>query len=100
MSTMTEKDVETIEGWGQVFNKEDATLMAPGLLAGVMLLILDHKVDSVLTLPAALLAIIVMFYVVLFASGSNLEDARTAYGTGWVGNTTDEAAFWDSWKYV
>lgn len=96
---MTNKDVETIVSWKLIFNTDDLILCAPGVVGGVGLLVLCNNVDSVFALPAGLLAIPAIFYVVLFASGNDLETARAAHGAGWVASHSNSTVqFWETYS--
>ena len=79
-------------------------LSLPGLLCGVLLLLLLQRVHHYLALPAALLAMPVTFYVVVLCGGFELDDLAHQ---GWIGPlpTTDGSAasdaeghFWDIWE--
>ena len=50
--------------------------LLPGVLGGVVLLLVTRKYTHFAILPAMLLAIPAIFFVVLAATGTSLEEAR------------------------
>lgn len=71
-----------ITGWLALFNKEAIILALPGIAAGALLVFVARKIESDVALPLAMVCIPSLFYIILFACGSNMEKAREE---GWVG---------------
>ncbi len=55
-----------------------------------------RRIPKVGTLLIALFATLILFYVVLFASGSNLQDALAG---GWLIGPFEEGALWRTWSF-
>lgn len=75
---------ETIKGpsdWLLLANGETLLLVMPGVLAGIGIFVVLSRCDHVAVLPGCMLAILVVFYAILFVFGISLEDASAA---GWV----------------
>lgn len=97
MSLMTGHQVNGIRTWGSVMNHDSGILLAPGLAVGVGLLLFVQRVHHPAALPVALVTIPVMFYIVLVAGGFSMEEARSAYGEGWLDKESKQAEFWQVW---
>lgn len=60
-------------------------LAIPGIIAGALLVFIARKIESDAALPLAMVCIPGLFYIILFACGSNMENARLE---GWVGEAS------------
>ena len=96
---MSGKQIESFATWGQLFNHDSAILIAPGLLLGVAILLIIQRFRHFLVLPGCLVAIPVGFHLLLLATGTSLDQAREAYGTGWLANNTDTGLFYHAWDH-
>eukprot|EP00045_Choanoeca_perplexa_P014897 m.178232 g.178232 ORF g.178232 m.178232 type:complete len:579 (+) comp16833_c0_seq1:36-1772(+) len=85
--------------WGKLFNGESMLLMCPGLLLGVALVFITGRFRHFAVLPCCLVAIPILFHITLLAAGVSLDEARSAYGTGWLAATTGETHFWQVWEH-
>lgn len=74
-----------LAGWLNLFNKEAIVLAIPGIIAGALLVLIVRNVESDAALPLAMVLIPGSFYLLLFVTGSNLEEAREK---GWVGEAS------------
>lgn len=103
LSLMANVPLNSITDWGRLFHKDIIILMTPGLLVGVVMLVVSRRVRHFLALPVLLLAIPALFFVVVYAAGYTLDDARSAYdGRGWVGEASKASDFrrtWDGFKF-
>lgn len=71
--------------WSYLFDKQALLLAIPGILAGILLTGVARKCQDEAMLPISMVVIPVVFYIVLFACGWSIEDAREG---GWVGETS------------
>jgi len=78
-----------------VANVDSLVLMTPGLITGVLLVLSSRAHPAVL--PCAIFAIPLLFYIVLWSSGKTPDDARAAYGNGWLDHTEPHEKFWELW---
>jgi MFS superfamily sulfate permease-like transporter/CRP-like cAMP-binding protein len=69
-------------------------LATPAVLCGLLMLFVSRKVAHFAALPALMVAIPTVFYIVLAATGTTLEEAREA---GWVQPTTKQVPFYQMW---
>ena len=76
------KPMTTILDWKYLFDAELALLAFPGLLTGLLLTFISRKATNDAALPAAMVAVPVLFYVVIYATGVGLKGAREGK---WVG---------------
>lgn len=97
---MTDVSIVTIADWGKVFHTDYMILMAPGLAFGAVLFFVSRSSSlHFAVLPALLVAVPVLFWVVLVASGSDLEEARRAHTAGWVGAAAPRTVFYRVWNH-
>ncbi len=71
--------------WSYLFDKQALLLAIPGIIAGILLTGVARKCQDEAMLPISMVVIPVVFYIVLFACGWSIEDAREG---GWVGETS------------
>ena len=76
--------------WPVLTDGKNLMLMAPGLVAGVVMTVVSRRSDADVTLPAVMIMIPALFYVcvmIFYGFGSvGLVEARDA---GWVGDVSD-----------
>lgn len=87
LSMMAGVQVTNLTQWNRFMNRDAFVLMLPGLVAGLLMSYLLHKIRSPLTFPLCLLSILAIFFGVMLLSGSSFEDMRNA---GWI-SPLDEA---------
>jgi MFS superfamily sulfate permease-like transporter len=71
--------------WTLLFDQHSLLLAIPGVLSGIALTAVARKCEDEAMLPISMVVIPVIFYIVLFAGGWSIEDAREG---GWVGETS------------
>ena len=99
LALMTGETIDGLADWHKIFTKDNGILLAPGVLGGGLLLMVLQRFRHFAVLPCCLVSIPVIFYIILAAGSYSLEDARLAYGRGWVENKTKGAEdFWDGWE--
>jgi SulP family sulfate permease len=74
------KPLMRLSDWAYVFEPENLILAIPGLLAGLVLTLTSRLATK--SLPMVMVCIPAMFYLVLYITGTSLDDVREA---GWVG---------------
>ena len=87
-------------------NMNTLILIAPGVSIGGILLLVIQRWRHFAVLPSMLIAIPTIYYIIMVAAGISFQEARSAYGYGWLANDTvaDGANvtvaddFWDGWK--
>lgn len=99
LALMSGKPLGGLRDWGTLGDKNSIILMAPGLCLGLVLFLITSRFRHFAVLPCVLMIIPIGFYVILAAGGWSLDDARVAYGHGWVANSTDVPPFYDGWKF-
>lgn len=78
----------------QILDAQNLILCAPGIVGGVMLLVVSQRCDSSLALPACILGMPLAFYALLPLCGVTMDDAREY---GWVSPSTPPAGFLQMW---
>jgi hypothetical protein len=68
--------------WVYLFHPKAILLAIPGLLAGLVFVMISKKATNDAILPLTMILIPTAFYIVLFVSGTSLQEARDF---GWVG---------------
>jgi len=98
LAMMAGVTVEGYKDWGMLCTWHALVMMAPGIFLGLSLRELTMRVPHMLTLPLAMGSIMAGFYLVLFATGTSLEEAR---GEGWVAPLPEATtAFYESWEII
>jgi SulP family sulfate permease len=78
--------------YAEVFlSAKNLSLWAPAVFGGLTLLLVGQRAKHFLALPATIIAIPVLFYLVLAAGGYSLEEARLAR---WLHPLDSPPAFW------
>jgi Sulfate permease family len=76
------KSITTIGEWKFLLEPGKILLAIPGLLAGLLLTLVSRKATNSGVLPLVMVSIPALFYLLIWQSGSSLDDAREQ---GWVG---------------
>ena len=82
VSLCISKPMISLLDWKYLLEGDDLRLAIPGLLTGLLLTWISRNATNDAALPAAMIAVPVLFYIVIYATGSGLEGAREG---GWVG---------------
>jgi SulP family sulfate permease len=80
------ESIMTPRDWAYLLDPENILLATPGLLSGLLMTIVSRKVDSDAALPALMVLIPAVFYIVIFSTGIGMEGAREG---NWVGQVSD-----------
>ncbi|GAB9462757.1 Sulfate permease [Globisporangium polare] len=78
----------------QIVDVDNILLCIPGILGGLLLLIVSQRCESSFALPACILGLPLAFYALLPLFGASMEDARDA---GWVSPSSPPANFLQMW---
>ncbi|KAE8902460.1 hypothetical protein PF005_g18392 [Phytophthora fragariae] len=74
----------------QIWDPHYLLLCVPGILGGIVLLLVSQRCESSFALPATILLMPLLFFVVLALCGISLDEAREF---GWVSPASDPAGF-------
>ena len=96
---MTGVEIVTMADWTHLANKDSIVLMLPGIILGIALVVIDMKFEHYAVLPLCLMAIPIGFHLILLMSRVSLEDARNAFGHGWLAQATGNTEFWLIWEH-
>jgi len=90
-------EITTLNDWAKIATLDNLLFVAPALLGGVALAIVEKKAGSWLALPGAIVSLPIVFYIVLLFSGKSMDDAREE---GWMSSieTEDGQPFWYVWQ--
>ena len=75
------EDIATVGDFAKLWDNEALVLCTPAVLGGLALSVLSKMNLHWLALPSAIIAMPCLFYIVLFAAGGSLDDARRL---GWI----------------
>ncbi|KAG7342971.1 sulfate permease family protein [Nitzschia inconspicua] len=79
------KPMMSILDWNLLLDPKNLLLAGPGLASGLVLTLTSRLATNSGVLPCVMVIIPAVFYIVLLACGTSLEEAREA---GWVGETS------------
>ena len=89
--------MENFKDWAAFFHNSDSIILAlPGVIAGVLLYILLPLLRSPVVLPGFLFVIVAMFYIVLYATNTTLQETRDK---GWVAPLSPYVPWYEMWSY-
>ncbi|CEG37450.1 sulfate permease family [Plasmopara halstedii] len=74
----------------QIWDLHNMLLCVPGIVGGVILLLISLRCETSYALPAAILLMPLLFFLVLGVCGTSLDDARDF---GWVSPASNSAGF-------
>eukprot|EP00588_Corethron_pennatum_P015446 CAMPEP_0194281134 /NCGR_PEP_ID=MMETSP0169-20130528/19960_1 /TAXON_ID=218684 /ORGANISM="Corethron pennatum, Strain L29A3" /LENGTH=1103 /DNA_ID=CAMNT_0039026103 /DNA_START=48 /DNA_END=3355 /DNA_ORIENTATION=- len=77
------RSMSTIFDWVYILDAHEAMLVAPGLVGGAVMTYAARRAPA--ALPAVMVALPMLFYIVMILMGSSIQDARDV---GWVGQTS------------
>jgi hypothetical protein len=83
--------------WKYVLEPSNLLLAVPGLAAGLILTMTSRRATNSATLPAVMVAIPLLFYIGIYATGIGLEGAREG---GWVGPEAPSVPVGDLFRLV
>uniref|UniRef100_K3WTS9 STAS domain-containing protein n=1 Tax=Globisporangium ultimum (strain ATCC 200006 / CBS 805.95 / DAOM BR144) TaxID=431595 RepID=K3WTS9_GLOUD len=78
----------------QILDVQNIVLCIPGVLGGLLLLVVSQRCESSFALPACILGLPLAFYVMLPLFGADMDDARDY---GWVSPSSPPANFLQMW---
>lgn len=100
LSLMTGLAIDGPAAWPQIFHPKYLKLALPGVLVGILLLLLTMRLRHYLVLPTLLLSVPVIFFIVAVGMlGHSLAELRS---DGWIDNDTSLVAFykvWDNFRF-
>jgi MFS superfamily sulfate permease-like transporter len=76
---------------------QNAAFILPGILGGLVIYLLVRKLRHMAVLPTCIIFLILGFYVVLFATGTSVEDATK---NGWIRSSEPPAVWYHTWDYL
>jgi MFS superfamily sulfate permease-like transporter len=69
----------------------------PGILGGLLIYFAVQRLQHMAVLPTSILLLIVVFYIVLWMSGTTVEEAR---GDGWIREMKAAPVWYHTWDYI
>jgi MFS superfamily sulfate permease-like transporter len=69
----------------------------PGVLGGLFIYVSVRRLQHMAVLPSCILLLLVVFYGVLWMTGTTLEEAR---GNGWIREMEDAPVWYHTWNYL
>lgn len=96
LSLMAMVPVSGLADWYKFFNRDALVHLAPGVVGGCAMYYAVRTLRHVAVFPSSIVVLMFAFYVVLWATGSSVQEA-TDYG--WI-NKTEQAPSWDhTWDF-
>ena len=76
LAMMSGLEVTHFSQWGQFLDRRAAILIAPGLVAGIVIYVVLRRATSPYTLPIFMTIFLTLFYTAIYLADMSLEDAR------------------------
>ena len=86
-----------LSDWKYMLDPYNCLLATPGLLAALLLTYISRKATNDAILPATMILIPTVFYIIMYLTGTTLTEARDM---GWVGEVSPSVQFGDLLKLV
>eukprot|EP00956_Cyclotella_meneghiniana_P004846 scaffold5991_cov73-Cyclotella_meneghiniana.AAC.6 len=86
-----------LSDWKYMLDPYNCLLATPGLLAALLLTYISRKATNDAILPATMILIPTVFYIIMYLTGTTLPEARDM---GWVGEVSPSVQFGDLLKLV
>ncbi|CAM9585500.1 unnamed protein product, partial [Heterosigma akashiwo] len=80
-----------------LFGREEEEVHARGIAGGIGILFLARRIRHMLTLPLSMFGIVLVFYIVMFATGNSVSSMRDY---GWFSAETASVPALDAWEYL
>lgn len=97
LGVMAGQDIAGPADYHKLLHSDLWILIAPGIVSGILLLLVVQRFTHPAALPAALLGIPLAFYIVVLAGGWSMPELRSAYGVGWLAPNDPEPPFYETW---
>jgi len=98
LALMALKDVGGIAQWYKFFDWEALKLLAPGVVGGCVIYYSLRKTRGhMAVLPGSIILLMVIFYVVLWITGTSVEEA-TEYG--WINKAQETPSWIHTWDFL
>lgn len=94
ISLAINKDLDSLESWLEVFHARAIVRLFPAVVSCIMMVMTMKRVSHPMALPGLLITLILVFHIILYISGTSLEEAADA---GWVSKQTETVMFWKLW---
>lgn len=94
LSLAINRDLDSLLSWLELFHPGAIVRLLPAIVSCIMMVMTMKRVSHPMGLPGLLISLIVVFHVVLFISGTSLDQAADA---GWVSKQTETIMFWKLW---
>lgn len=79
------KPINTFMDFQEINELKDIVLILPGLIAGIVLVLISRFVTHFAALPCAMISLPIIFYIICFGTGHSLSDAQSY---GWIADTS------------
>eukprot|EP00038_Savillea_parva_P025233 m.46802 g.46802 ORF g.46802 m.46802 type:complete len:1030 (+) comp6806_c0_seq1:50-3139(+) len=97
LGVMAGRDISSPADYGNLLHADLWILMAPGVVGGIVLLLIVQHTTHPAALPGALLGIPLLFYAVVLCGGWSMDELRSAYGVGWLAENEPQPPFYRTW---
>ena len=97
LALMASVNVTGLSQWYKFFNTDALILLTPGVLGGCFIYYSVRTFRHMSVLPTCIVMLMVVFYVILFATDSNIQEATE---NGWINETKETGAWYHMWDFL
>ena len=97
LALMASVNVTGLSQWYKFFNTDALILLTPGVLGGCFIYYSVRTFRHMSVLPTCIVMLMVVFYVILFATDSNIQEATE---NGWINETANTGAWYHMWDFL
>jgi len=97
LALMASVNVTGLSQWYKFFNVNSLILLTPGVIGGCFIYYSVRTFRHMSVLPTCIVMLMVVFYVILFATDSNIQEATE---NGWINETKETGAWYHMWDFL
>jgi len=97
LALMASVNVTGLSQWYKFFNANSLILLTPGVVGGCFIYYSVRTFRHMSVLPTCIIMLMVVFYVILFATDSNIQEATE---NGWINETKETGAWYHMWDFL
>ena len=97
LALMASVNVTGLSQWYKFFNANALILLTPGVLGGCFIYYSVRTFRHMSVLPTCIVMLMVVFYVILFATDSSVQEATE---NGWINEVAETGAWYHMWDFL
>ena len=97
LALMASVDVTGLSQWYKFCDRDALILLTPGVVGGCVIYFSVRTLRHMAVLPTTIAMLMVVFYLILFVTGTSVEEATRL---GWINQTVDSPSWYHTWDFL